>query len=269
MNTKKIVKRIKIAVFLYCSIGIMLYFLQEKFLFHPTTLAADYVFTFDAPFEEINLPINSKTNISVVKFFSTDTVTKGVVIYFHGNKQNINRYAKFVKAFTSKGYEVWMPDYPGYGKSTGQRTEQMLYTIGDQLYKMANAKFNEKQIIVYGKSLGTGIAAYVASKNKPQQLILETPYYSIPSLFSSWVPIYPHQYATTYKLPTGEYLQKTTAAITIFQGTSDWVVPYRNAVKLKPILKPNDKFVTIDGGNHHNLYQYTLYQKTLDSLLSL
>jgi hypothetical protein len=91
---KKIFKWFKITVLLYCSIGIALYYLQEKFLFHPTTLAPDYTFSFSIPFEEINMPINATTNISVVKFFSTDTITKGVVLYFHGNKQNINRYKK-------------------------------------------------------------------------------------------------------------------------------------------------------------------------------
>ena len=269
MQKKKIFRWIKITVLLYCSIGIALYYLQEYFLFHPTTLAPDYTFSFSTPFEEINMPINATTNISVVKFFSTDTITKGVVLYFHGNKQNINRYAKFVNSFTKNGYEVWMPDYPSFGKSTGKITENNLYKVGEQVYKMANAKFKPDSIIIYGKSLGTGIAAYVASFYPSKKLILETPYFSIPSLFSSWIPIYPHQRSSTYKLPTGEYLQKVTAPITIFNGTNDWIIPYRNAAKLKPILKKEDEFITIEGGNHQNLFAYDLYQKKLDSLLKL
>ena len=269
MQKKKIFRWIKITVLLYCSSGIALYYLQEYFLFHPTTLAPDYTFSFSAPFEEINMPINATTNISMVKFFSTDTITKGVVLYFHGNKQNINRYAKFVNSFTKNGYEVWMPDYPSFGKSTGKITENNLYKVGEQVYKMANAKFKPDSIIIYGKSLGTGIAAYVASFYPSKKLILETPYFSIPSLFSSWIPIYPHQRSSTYKLPTGEYLQNVTAPITIFHGTNDWIIPYRNAAKLKPILKKEDEFITIEGGNHQNLFAYDLYQKKLDSLLKL
>jgi uncharacterized protein len=267
MNRKKLFKRLKIAIILYCSVGIALYYLQEKFLFHPTKLEPSYVFNFNMPFEEINLPINNSTNINMVKFFSTDTATKGVLLYFHGNKTNITRYAKFVNIFTKNGYEVWMPDYPGYGKSTGKRTEQGLYDLGEQLYKMANAKFTLDKIVVYGKSLGTAIAAKVAGQNKCQQLILETPYYSIPSLFSSWLPIYPHNRSATYKLPTGEFVKNTTVKVTIFHGTNDWVVPYRNAKKLKAVLKPTDEFITIEGGNHQNLFTYDLYQKKMDSLL--
>jgi fermentation-respiration switch protein FrsA (DUF1100 family) len=267
MTKKKIIRWIKVIALLYGSIGIALYYLQEKFLFHPKELPADYVFNFSTPFEEVNLPLNGSTNINMVKFFSTDTATKGVVLYFHGNKTNITRYAKFANTFTKNGYEVWMPDYPGYGKSTGKRTEPILYEIGEQLYKMANAKFKEQQIIVYGKSLGTAIAAYVTANHKPQQLILETPYYSIPSLFSSWLPMYPHQRSSTYKLPTGEYVKEVKTKVTIFHGTNDWVVPYRNSKKLKNVLKPSDEFITIEGGNHQNLYTYDLYQKKMDSLL--
>jgi uncharacterized protein len=267
MNKKKLFRWLKVTILLYCSVGITLYYLQEKFLFHPTILPADYVFNFSTPFEEVNLPLNATTNISMVKFFSTDTATKGVVLYFHGNKTNITRYAKFVNTFTKNGYEVWMPDYPGYGKSTGKITEPILYEIGEQLYKMANAKFKEQQIILYGKSLGTGIASHTASLHLPQQLILETPYCSIPSLFSSWLPIYPHQRSSTYKLPTGEYVKEVKTKVTIFHGTNDWVVPYRNAQKLKTVLKTTDEFITIEGGNHQNLYNYELYQKKMDSLL--
>jgi uncharacterized protein len=267
MNKKKIFRWIKVTVLIYCSIGIALYYLQEYFLFHPTTLEPNYTFSFNTPFEEINLPLNAKTNISLVKFFSTDTVTKGVILYFHGNKQNINRYAKFVNAFTKNGYEVWMPDYPSFGKSTGKPTEENLYKLGEQVYKMANAKFKPDSIIIYGKSLGTGIAAYVASFYPAKKLILETPYYSIPSLFSCYAPIYPTANMSTFKIPSYKYVQEVNYPITIFHGTDDGVVPYRNASKFKALLKPTDEFITIENGTHHNLAEFDLYKKKLDSLL--
>ncbi|MBL0145132.1 MAG: alpha/beta fold hydrolase [Chitinophagaceae bacterium] len=269
MNKKKTFRWIKIIVLLYCSIGIALYYLQEKFLFHPVTLAADYTFDFKTPFEEVAIPLNSDETINMVKFFSTDTITNGVVLYYHGNKQNINRYAKFVNAFTKNGYEVWMPDYQGFGKSTGLRTEKKLNELALQVYKMANAKFKNDNIIIYGKSLGTGIAAYAASVTNNKRLILETPYYSIPSLFSCYAPIYPTTKMSTYKIPVNEYLGEVKYPITIFHGTDDGVIPYRNASKLRNVLKPIDEFITIENGTHHNLAEFDLYKKKLDSLLKL
>jgi uncharacterized protein len=266
---QKIFRWIKVVVFLYAAIGIALFYLQEFFLFHPEKLAKDYVRHFDIPFQEINIPFNEKDTMNMVKFFPKDSLRKGVVLYYHGNKQNIERYAKFVTGFTKHGYEVWMEDYPGFGKSTGVITEKKLYEQALVLQKMATSKYGADSIIVYGKSLGTGIAAYVASQTKAKQLILETPYYSIPDLFSSYAPIYPTQRMSTYKIPSFEYLQKVNYPITIFHGTDDGVIPYRCAAKLKNVLKVTDEFITIEDGTHHNLATFDLYRKKLDSLLQL
>jgi uncharacterized protein len=266
---QKMFRWIKVVLFLYAAIGIALFYLQEFFLFHPEKLPKDYVRHFDMPFQEINIPFNEKDTMNMVKFFPKDSLRKGVVLYYHGNKQNIERYAKFVTGFTQHGYEVWMEDYPGFGKSMGAITEKKLYEQALVIQKMAASKYAADSIILYGKSLGTGIAAYVASKTKARQLILETPYYSIPDLFSSYAPIYPTQRMSRYKIPSFEYLQKVNYPITIFHGTGDGVIPYRCAAKLKSILKQTDEFITIEDGTHHNLATFDLYRKKLDSLLQL
>ena len=252
---------------LYAVIGIALYYLQEVFLFHPEKLAREYVYHFDEPFKEINIPFNEEDTVNMVQFFPKDSVRRGVVLYFHGNKQNIERYAKFVTDFTKNGYEVWMEDYPGFGKSTGKRTEKKIYQQALEIQKMAAAQFGKDSIILYGKSFGTGVAAYVASQTNCKRLILETPYYSIPALFGCYAPVYPTQRMSTYKIPTNEYLQEVNYPITIFHGTDDGVIPYRCAAKLKAVLKPTDEFVTIEDGTHHNLATFDLYKTKLDSLL--
>jgi uncharacterized protein len=269
MKRKIIFRWIKIIVLLYSIIGIALFYLQEKFLFHPEKLAANYVFKFDTPFQEINIPFNEVDTVNMVKFFPKDSVRRGVVLYFHGNKQNIERYAKFVTNFTKHGYEVWMEDYPGFGKSSGDRAEKKMYQQALVIQKMALSKYGTDSIILYGKSFGTGIAAYVASQTNCKQLILETPYYSIPDLFGCYAFIYPTERMSTYKIPTYKYLQDVTCPISIFHGTNDGVIPYRCAAKLKTVLKPADEFITVEMGTHHNLATFNLYKTKLDSLLKL
>jgi uncharacterized protein len=264
---KKLLRWIKIIVLLYCVFGITLYYLQNYFLFHPTALPRNYQYRFDIPFAEVDIPINNSDTLNLVQFFPAGSVRKGVVIYFHGNRGNINRYKRFVSNFTSHGYEVWIEDYPGYGKSVGVRNEKVLYQQATQVYKMAAAKYRQDSIIIYGKSFGTGIAAYLASVSGCKQLILETPYYSIPDLFDCYAFIYPTNRMSVYKIPTNEYLRDVKAPITIFHGTGDWVIPYRCAVKLKEVLKPADQFITIKNGSHRDLNQYPLFQQKLDSLL--
>ena len=126
MKKKIIFRWIKVIIICYSAIGIILYYLQGYFLFHPQKLATEHVFRFDVPFKELNIPFNDKDTLNMVKFFPKDSLSKGVVLYFHGNKQNIERYAKFAANFTKHGYEVWMEDYPGFGKSRGERTEKIL-----------------------------------------------------------------------------------------------------------------------------------------------
>ncbi len=266
-NNNKAAKWIRRVIFLYLLIGILLYFLQNFFLFHPVPLARNYVYQFDVPFKEMDIPFGKTDTINLVKFFPTDSVRKGVVIYFHGNKGNVNRYAKFAANFTKHGYEVWMEDYPGFGKSIGERNEKNLYLQAEKIYGLAVAKVNPGDIVIYGKSFGTGIAAHLASEKKCRRLILETPYSSIPDLFGCYAPVYPTFLMANYKIPTNVYLQKITTPITIFHGTDDGVVPYRCAAKLKAVLKPTDQFITIEGGTHHNLNDYPLFHQKLDSLL--
>lgn len=263
---KRIYKWIKILLIAYVLIGVAFYFLQDLILFHPVSLKPTYKYDFTQPHRDINIRLDSISNLNVIEFTTADTA-RGVVLYFHGNKKNIGWYAKYADNFTRHGYEVWMIDYPGYGKSTGRFTENDLYNYAKALYQMARLRFAGESITIYGKSMGTGIAAQLTSTQKCKQLILETPYYSFTSLGKHYLPIYPVDYMLHFKMPTNECLLNIKAPVTIFQGTSDWIIPYSNAAKLKPLLKSTDEFVTIDGGGHNNLSKFPLFQQKLDSLL--
>lgn len=251
----------------YIVIGVALYFLQDKFVLHPTTLAQDYKFNFKTKFEEGNLPFNESTVANYIKFLPKADSSKGVILYFHGNKENITRYAPFAEEMTKSGYEVWMVDYPGFGKSTGLFTEAKVQEIAVEMYKLAATKFSKDSIIIYGKSLGTGFASYLASSRPAKMLLLETPYFSIPSMFGCYAPIYPTGRMSNFKIPQNEYIEYVKYPITIFHGTDDGVIPYRNAKRLQPLLKNGDNFITIDNGTHHNLATFEQYKLAMDSLL--
>lgn len=269
MNKKQLFRWLKMGLLAYSGIGIILYYMQEFFLFHPKKLPPGHAYHFDQPFEELMIPVNKTDTISLVKFFPTDSLRRGVVLYYHGNKQHIGRYAKFAKTFTRHGYEVWMEDYPGFGKSTGKRTEEKLYQQAMQVMEMASGRYGKDSILVYGKSFGTGIASYVAASSHCRQLILETPYFSIPTLFECYAPIYLAKSMSTYKIPTNEFLEDVNCPITIFHGTNDGVIPFINAIRLRKVLKPTDEFVMIPDGTHHNLAEFQLYREKMDSLLNL
>lgn len=266
-NKKKILRIAKYIGSAYFGGGLALYYLQKKLMLHPKRLPPDYKFQFNFPFKEINIPFNKKDNINLVQFFP-EQISKGVVLYFHGNRDNINRYAKYAANFTKHGYEVWMNDYPEYGKSTGAFTEANVYRQAAEIYKLANAKFESNKIIVYGKSLGSGIASWLASVRACMQVILETPYYNMADLLGRYAPIYPATFMSHFKFPSGEYLKEAKAPVIIFHGSKDGVIPHRHALKLKAALKEGDEFVTIENAAHNNLNNFSLFHEKLDAILA-
>jgi len=264
---KKWWRWLRIVIIIYCVVGIALYYLQDHILFHPVQINPKQPYEFTAPHKELNIPYSASSTINIVQFLVPDSLEKGVVLYFHGNKKNISWYAKFSPYFTKNNYEVWMIDYPGFGKSTGLFSEQQLYDWALTLYKLARATYSPDSIIIYGKSMGTGIAAQLASIRDCRHLILETPYYDMPSIVDNYFPVYPVNKMIHYKFPTWKYLQNVTAPVTVFHGTSDWIIPYRNAKRLKPFLKLTDTFITVDDASHNDLYKFPLVTKKLDSVM--
>ncbi|MGZ5285696.1 MAG: alpha/beta hydrolase, partial [Flavisolibacter sp.] len=176
-------------VLIYLLGGLLLYLFQEKFMFHPKAVSKAYQYKFDQPFEEINASLDNE-NVSIIKFPSAIS-KKGTALFFHGNMNNVEYYKKYPGFFTSRGYELWMIDYPGFGKSTGKRTEQTLYAQASLLYDLLPGNPADSNIIIYGKSIGTGLAAYLASQHPCKRLILETPYYSMKKLAGDFAPLYP------------------------------------------------------------------------------
>jgi pimeloyl-ACP methyl ester carboxylesterase len=260
---------LKLVIIVYCLIGIAFYYLQDRIFFHPSPIERQRKYALEEPYRELNIPYDNQTNLNLLQFYpKNDSAVKGVVLYFHGNMKNISWYARYAGNFTRNSYEVWMIDYPGFGKSTGRFTEERLYDYALQVYRLARKHFKPSEIVIYGKSMGTGIAAQLASVRDCRVLILETPYFSFSSLVSRYMPIFPVSRMIHFQFPTNEFLKRVTAPVVIFHGRDDGVVPWSNAQKLLPFLKPGDLFITIEGGTHNNLNDFPLFHAKLDSILS-
>lgn len=248
----------------------LFYTYQQHFYFQPKKLGVHdaYSFANHIKYTSASLPFDSATIVDVIKFMPADSVARGVVLFFHGNRFNIDHYSTYAPYFTKHGYECWMPDYPGYGRSTGEMNVDILEKISVQLYKMARANYKPGQIIIYGKSLGTGIAAYLASIRDCRSLILETPYHSLSSLTGSYLFFMPVHQLIKYNIDTYKHFSEITAPITIMHGDKDQLIPLSNAMSLLNDMKPSDAFYVIPGGHHNTLPQFPLYHKVVDSVMS-
>ena len=263
-------RRFKIVVYilfsLYMIIGTSLFFFQEKLLFLPTSLAQDYEFEFSVPFEEVFLNTDDGSKLNAVHFKIESP--KGVILYFHGNAGDLQRWGEITAYFTQYNYDVLVMDYRTYGKSTGTLSETALYKDAQLFYDYALNTYPENKIVIYGRSLGTGIATKIAADNDPQQLILETPYSSIADVAKHRFPFFPVKLLLNYKLPTDQFIKDVSCPITIFHGTEDKVVPYKFGKQLVDINLPNLNFITIEGGKHNNIRDYKIYRNVVEALLT-
>ena len=250
---------------LYLAVGALLTVFQKKFIFHPEPLDAAYTFKYDIPFEEMSIRINEKQTLSAVLFKAAQP--KGIVIYFHGNARNISRYGNKAKTMTERGYSVLMMDYPDYGKSTGQLKEEVIYANALHMYEVARKFFPPDSIIIYGRSLGTAVAAQLAAVRDCKRLVLEAPYFNMTDMAMRLAPIYPYAYMLDYKFTTNEYLPKVTAPVIIIHGTDDKTIPIASGRKLEKLFKTGDSFISIPGADHNDLDKYPDYLKALDVAL--
>ena len=257
-NKKKIFNIIKLLLFVYASVGIAVFYLQDKYLLHPAKLSADFMFKFSYDFKEVNIPVNKEDTINLIQFLpADDTVPKGVVIYFHDAKDNVSMYESKIAVFIKNGYEVWMPDYPGFGKSSGKPSELKINEQAFQVKRLADKKFLPGQIVVYGEQFGAGVAATLASSTPIKLLILENPFYSIPDLYSSILPIYPWQSMSSYKFPIGENISEISAPVKII-FTDEQSANSSSSKKLSKKLKDKNTFVTTTNAAYESVLQQLL-----------
>ena len=264
----KLLNTLKWSLAVYAALGILIYHLQDRFFFRPVPLAPSYRYDFGMTYRERNLPFNENANINIIEFPAPVAARRGIVLYHHGNRRNIGWYARHAGAFHRNGYDVWMIDYPGFGKSTGRLEADVLFAYALQMYRLARTQVSPDSIVIYGRSMGTGIAAWLASVEPARRLILETPYYSLASVGASLLPVYPWERMVRHRIETHSYLQGVGMPVTVFHGTADWTIPYRNAARLMAVLKPGDEFVTIEGGGHNDLEIHPLFRRKMDSVLA-
>lgn len=242
-----------------------LYLLQEKLIFSPIKLAEDYKFPF-SNYEELNFKMDDGHKINSI-LFKTSRKSKGVVFYVHGNADNIRYYGDFATVFLENNYDVFMYDFRGFGKSTGRIiNERTLQRDNKRLYEQIMKRYNENNIVVYGYSIGTGLAARVASKHNPKALVLETPYYDFIDIIKYHKAYLPARMITKYFFRTHKYLKYTKCPVYAFHGTEDRRVPYYSGMKLKK-THPNIDFTTIQGGTHNDLHSTTEYRDKLKEIL--
>ena len=264
-----ILKIIYILLILYLIAIGGVYLFQRQINYLPNQLRHDYHFAFDQPFEEFFIEASDGATINVLFFPQTAgrKQSRGLILYFHGNADNLQRWGQYAIDMTRLGYDVAMMEFRSFGKSTGYLTEEALYDDAYVFYQWAIKKFPHDKLIVYGRSLGSAIASNLCTKITPDLLILETPFNSFRGAISRALRplVFPFPFQTKYS--NEEFIPHIKAPIVIFQGTRDRITPISSARKLKPLLKRGDRFFVIPKAGHKNLRAFDLFHRYLAEVL--
>ncbi len=248
----------------YLLICLLAYLFQEKLMFFPERLPADYEYEYDTSFEELDFRTGPKTLINALLFRSEKP--KGLVYYFHGNAGSLRSWGNVAGDLVSLGYDVLIIDYRGYGKSSGRMSEKGLYHDAQYIYDEMRQRYGEEKIILYGRSIGSAPAAYVASRNKPRMLVLEAPFYNLKELARRTYPILP-TFLLRYSYRVNELAAQASCPVHIFHGDRDEVIDYSYGVKLAEELGSRGRLYTIEGGHHNDLDSFPEYQEKLGEVL--
>jgi len=258
---------ISLIILIGIVVGILysFYFLQEKLIFSPISLPKDYKFPFNYDFEERFYEVDEGVELSCL--LCKAKKSKGLIFYIHGNADNLRYWGELAPCFLKRSYDVFMFDYRGFGKSNGRiKGERMLQRDTKILYHQMLKEYDENNVIIYGFSIGTGIASRLASRNQPRSLILEAPYFNFVELVKYHKSYLPANLISKYYFRTNRYLTEIEKPIYTFHGTEDRKVPFFLGERLKGIT-PRMKFIAIKGATHNDMQSMKKYKKWMTEIL--
>ncbi|MEM7109384.1 MAG: alpha/beta hydrolase [Bacteroidota bacterium] len=259
---KRAGKLLLILLLPYIILVVGLYLAQQRLIFLPGKLPADYDYSFQRPFEELFIETKDGAVLNALHFKADSA--KGLVVYYHGNAGDLSGWGHVVNDFPD--HDAMMLDYRTYGKSTGEISEAALYSDAELFYEEAKKRFPESSIIIYGRSLGATFAAYTAARRTPAKLVLETPFYNLTHIVKKQYWFLPVDLLLRFKFPTSDFIGEVKCPVTIIHGTNDNVVPYESGQKLFEAVQSEKEFVTIQGGGHNNLGAFREYHQAIEKI---
>ena len=265
-DMKRIVKSIVIVfASIYLGVAGLLYVYQRNFLYFPDGQRPIAALAGVASLKEIELVTSD--GIRLLAWYVPPPQGKPVLLYFHGNGGNVGYRASRLAQFSNAGLGVLMPEYRGYGGNEGLPTETGFYadaTAGMDFLQVEG--LGAERIIVYGESLGTGVATRVASEHQVAALVLEAPYTSMTAMAARQFSFLPVSLMLSDQFNSLSRIAQVRAPILIIQGERDQIVPPALGRELFAAAPEPKEFWSVPEGGHEDLYRYGAAETVLDFL---
>lgn len=258
-SRRRVLNMIFTFLFVYATLLLFLFFNQRGFIYYPSK---ELMTTAQAGVPEMQV-------ITVQPAGMVDSIqgwygrpkdpTKPVLLYFHGNGGGIDIRTGRIKPLLDMGYGVLLAEYRGYGGNPGKPTERGIYADADAYFKWLTTQegINEDRIVVYGESLGTGVATYLASKHwNIRGVILDAPFTSLADVAQSSMWFVPVKLLMIDRFSSIKRIQSVNSPLLVLHGEKDRVVPVRLGKKLYEAANQPKELKLYPTGGHSDLYAF-------------
>ena len=247
----------------YALLAGAVYFKQESLIFRPAPLAADH--RFDIPgVEEVKVPVDGAM-LSAIHLRLRDPA--GLVFFLHGNAGNLQTWSTNIDFYRRVNYDLFMLDYRGFGKSTGAiESEAQLHADVKAAWNQIAPRYTGKNIVLYGRSLGTGLAARLAGDVQPDLTVLVSPFLSLKAMGEELYPWLPG-FISRYPMRSDQWLAAIARPVLIIHGDRDTLIPISHAERLRQ-TRAATEYQVIDGAGHNDIHRFPAYLDALAERLS-
>ena len=248
---------------LYAALLALVWWQQERLIFLPTALPATHRFDVGADVHEVAVDVpGARLHALHLKL----PQPKGVVFYLHGNAGNLDGWFSNPGFWRGLNFDLFMLDYRGYGKSSG-RIESQAQLEADVRAAWASIapRYAGLRRVVFGRSLGSALAAALAAEVQPELTVLVSPYESMAALAAEhyrWVP----QALLRYPLHTDRALARVKSPLLLIHGEQDTLIEPQHSARLLSVA-PHAERVLIAGAGHNDLQQFPAYLEALAARL--
>lgn len=238
-----------VAVAVWAGFAVLLYLAQDRLIFQPTRTLASVPGAIGLDYEDVTLQTADGQRLHA--WFVPAEDADGVVLFLHGNAGNISHRLASLEIFNRSGLSTLIIDYRGYGDSEGEPSEQGTYNDAESAWNHLTIErgIDAGKIIIFGRSLGGAVAAWLAARVEPAGVILESVFVSLGAFAKQHYPYMPIDLLLHSRYPTREYMTAISAPTLLIHSRDDELIPFHHAQQLQQSGNGNVELRAIQGGH--------------------
>jgi hypothetical protein len=270
IKTRRMIYTIFIGLALgYLLLVSLVYLRQDSMVYYPTKDIEGTPSDIGLKYEELTL--TTKDNIKLSAWYVPAKNERGVLLFCHGNAGNISHRLDSIRIFHDLGLSVLIFDYRGYGRSEGSPTEDGTYLDAESAWEyLVSAKgIRPEKIILFGRSLGSVVAAEFALRHPAAGIIIESGFKSIPALGAKFFPYLPIRLISRFQYSTIDKVSMINMPKLFIHSPQDEMIPYEHGIALFKNAKEPKEFLQMTGGHNEGfLTSGKIYTDGLDRFIA-